>query len=89
MCVWHEFDARVRGLQMPTTSIKAKTATATEIPVDQRRLCALGELDHIGRDLAKLAEEKEWRDVPLCPRSSVPDGSLQTKITSYFVETKQ
>ena len=38
MCVWHEFNARVRGLQMPTTSIKAKTATATEIPVDQRLL---------------------------------------------------
>lgn len=82
-------NARVRGLQMSITSIKVKTVTVTEIPVDQQLLCALDELGHIGRDLAKLVEEKEWRDVPLCPRSSVPDGTVQTKITSYFVETKQ
>ena len=53
----------------------------------EQLVIALDELEHVGRDLAKLVDEREWRDdVPLCPPSSNVDHLVQTKIDSFFVK---
>ena len=52
----------------------------------EQLVIALDEREHVGRDLAKLVDEREWRDVPLCPPSSNVDHLAQTKIGSFFVK---
>ena len=52
----------------------------------EQLVIALDEREHVGRDLAKLVDEGEWRDVPLCPPSSNVDHLVQTKIDSFFVK---